>query len=116
MPDHKYATLDADIMADLSEDASLLSELRDLFLTEAPSQLDTMTQARGRGDADLIARAAHRLKGTAVTFGAKNMQQLCLDIEKLAGAGSLSDVEALIERLRVECDQVSRALDQVLAV
>ncbi len=114
MPDLEHATLDADMIAALSEDGSLLRELRDLFLTEAPSQLDTLAQARGLGDANLVAQAAHRLKGTAVTFGAKDMQQLCLDIEQLARAGLLADVKALIERLRVECDRVRLALDEAL--
>jgi HPt (histidine-containing phosphotransfer) domain-containing protein len=114
MPHNEYATLDADMIAALREDGSLLCELRDLFLTEAPGQLDTMAQAGDRGDANLVAQAAHRLKGTAVTFGAKDMQQLCLDIEQLAHAGSLTDVEAFIERLRVECDRVRRALDEAL--
>ncbi len=114
MPDLEHATLDADMIATLMEDGSLLRELRDLFLTEAPSQLDKMAQARRCGDANLVAQAAHRLRGTAATFGAKDMQQLCLDIEQLVRNGSLAEVTALIERLRVECDRVRLALDEAL--
>jgi len=114
IPDNEHGALDPDMIAALSEDGSLLCELRDLFLTEAPDQLDALAQACIRSDANLVAQAAHRLKGTAVTFGAKDMQQLCLDIEQVARAGSLVDVEPLIECLRVECDRVRRALDQAL--
>jgi HPt (histidine-containing phosphotransfer) domain-containing protein len=115
MANDEPAALDADTIAALSEDGSLLRELRDLFLTEGPLQLETLAQARGRGDANLVAQAAHRLKGTAVTFGAKDMQQLCLDIEQLAHAGSLPDTQPLIDRLRLECERVRQALDQALA-
>jgi two-component system, sensor histidine kinase and response regulator len=114
MSDNQPGALDADMIAALREDGSLLGELRDLFLTEAPGQLDALAQACSRSDANLIAQTAHRLKGTAVTFGAKDMQQLCLDLEQLASAGSLGEVQALIERLRLECDRVRQALDAAL--
>jgi two-component system sensor histidine kinase/response regulator len=115
MPNHDLSPLDTDAIGALREDGSLLRELRDLFITEAPDQLDAMVQACADGDAKLLAQAAHRLKGTAVTFGAKDMRQLCLEIEQLGLAGSLNEVEALIERLRGECERVRHALDAAVA-
>ncbi|MGO9057372.1 MAG: Hpt domain-containing protein [Candidatus Binataceae bacterium] len=114
MPSHDAGPLDTDTIGALREDRSLLREIRDLFVTEAPDQLDAMVQACANRDTKLLAQAAHRLKGTAVTFGANGMRQLCLEIEQLGLAGSLHEVEALIERLRAECDRVRHALDEAL--
>ena len=96
MPSQNGGALDADTIGALREDGSLLRELRDLFATEAPDQLDAMARARAGGDAKLLSQAAHRLKGTAVTFGANDMKRLCLVIEEAARAGSLDRVGALI--------------------
>jgi HPt (histidine-containing phosphotransfer) domain-containing protein len=106
--------VDADTIAALREDGSLLRELRDLFAVEAPGQVSTMIEARNRGDAMAVSQAAHRLKGTAFTFGANEMVRACQEIEQLARAGSLSGIEQMIEHLSAECDRVKLALDQAL--
>lgn len=116
MPGDDHSPLDQNTIGLLREDGSLLRELRDLFDTETRDQLDAMVHARARGQATPVSQAAHRLKGTAVTLGATEMQQLCIEIEQLANAGALNEIQAVIERLRTECDRVSCALDEALNV
>ncbi len=109
------SAIDAATIAALrEEDDSLLRELRDLFAAETAEQLPRMRQAYGEGDAKTVAMGAHRLKGSAVTFGAGEMQRRCLEIETLAKAGAMRDVERLIDELGNECNRVQSSLDQVI--
>jgi two-component system, sensor histidine kinase and response regulator len=107
--------IDAAIVAALQEDdGSLLRELRDLFAAEASEQLARMLQAFQEGDATMLATAAHRLKGSAVTFGAWEMQSRCIDLETLAKAGKIKEAQPLIDELASECQRVTSSLDQII--
>ncbi len=103
----------ATIMA-LREDGSLLRELRDLFASEAPEQLQRMLNGYRLRDCSTVAQAAHRLKGTAVTFGAEGMQRICIEIEGQARKGALDGVERKMRDLSAECDRVLVALDAAI--
>jgi HPt (histidine-containing phosphotransfer) domain-containing protein len=104
----------ATIMALQEDGGSLLRELRDLFCTEAPEQLAKMLEGRRNADAKTVALPAHRLKGTAVTFGAGEMQRLCLEIEQRSRGGAVDGVDHIIQELSAECDRVKLALDQAI--
>ena len=108
------SVVDAETIMALQEDGSLLRELRDLFSTEAPEQLGKMLDGHRNGDAKAVALAAHRLKGTAVTFGAGEMQRICIEIEGLARGGGLDGVERMMQELSPEFDRVKLALDEAL--
>jgi HPt (histidine-containing phosphotransfer) domain-containing protein len=98
----------------LQEDGSLLRELTELFACEAPEQLCKMRDAQRQGDSNQVAQAAHRLKGTAVTFGAAEMQRMCIDIEARARGGALDGVDRIIQELGAEVERVKAALDQAI--
>jgi HPt (histidine-containing phosphotransfer) domain-containing protein len=108
------SAVDAETIMALREDGSLLCELRDLFCTEAPDQLDKMRDGYRSADPKAVGLAAHRLKGTAVTFGAGVMQRLCLEIEAQARDGTVEGVDRKIQELSAECDRVKVALDQAV--
>ncbi len=110
----EISPVDAATLTALREDGSLLRELRDLFASEAPEQLERMLAARRQGDANVVAQAAHRLKGTAVTFGAQKMQRLCVELEAAARGGALDGMARTIAALSAECERVKAALDQAV--
>ncbi len=112
--DATISAVDAAALAALKEDGSLLRELRDLFAVEAPEQVARMRDAQRQGDGKAMAQAAHRLKGTATTFGAQQMQGMCIELEKLAQGDTLEGAESKIQALSAECDRVKAALDQAL--
>lgn len=114
MVDADPAAIDAATIEALQEEGPLLRELRDLFASEAPEQLSKMLEAFRRGDAPTMAMAAHRLKGSAVTFGAWEMQRRCLEVENLGKSGALAGVDRLIAELVRECERVKSSLDQVV--
>jgi CheY-like chemotaxis protein/HPt (histidine-containing phosphotransfer) domain-containing protein len=95
-----------------------LVELIDLFLREAPTQLDTMSDAVAKNDYSSLSRtisAATALKGSASNLGARNLAALCDEIELTAKTWMLADATPLIERAREEFGRVRAALERIKA-
>jgi CheY-like chemotaxis protein len=96
--------------------ADPLAELIDLFLKEAPAQLDTMSDAVAKNDIWSLSRtisAATALKGSSSNLGARNLAALCDEIEMTAKTWMLSDTLPLIERAREELSRVRFALEKI---
>jgi HPt (histidine-containing phosphotransfer) domain-containing protein len=106
--------VDAETIETLRADGSLLAELKELFITEAATQLSAMAEGNRQGDAKTVAMAAHRLKGSAVTFGAHEMQRICIELEQVAKSGALSGIEEMMQHLSAECERVKLALDEAV--
>ena len=87
-----------------------LLDLIDLFMTEAPTRLATLTSALGAGDSSTAQRTAHTLKSTAAIFGAETMQAIAAAAELAARAGEFQEVARLLAPLRTATEQVRRAL------
>lgn len=62
-------------------DENFLKELVQIFLRRAPELLETLNHAVLRKDSSAVAQAAHALKGTSSSMGAKLMAQICETIE-----------------------------------
>lgn len=95
-----------------------LAELIDLFLREAPAQLDIMSEAVAKNDIWSLSRtisAATALKGSASNLGARNLAALCDEIEMTAKTWMLSDILPVIERAREELARVRFALEKIKA-
>jgi len=81
-------------------DADLLRELVGLFLESYPQQQDELVRAAEAGDTKTAARAAHTLKSSLSTLGAKPIARLAQRIEIALTQGDLSSATPLVERLR----------------
>jgi CheY-like chemotaxis protein len=93
-----------------------LVELIDLFLQEAPAQVQAMESALAQNDYTSLSRtlsAATSLKGSASNLGARNLAALCDEIEQTARKWSLADVLPLIERTQLELTRVRDALEKI---
>lgn len=91
-------------------------ELADLFLKEAPSQLQALELAVNQNDYTSLAKAisaATSLKGSSGNLGARNLAALCDEIEQTAKNWSLEEVLPLVERAREELGRVQEALEKV---
>lgn len=96
--------------------ADPLVELIDLFLREAPAQLDVMSDAVAKNNLSSLSRtlsAATALKGSAGNLGARNLAALCDEIEQTAKTWMLADTQPLIERAREEFSRVRIALERI---
>lgn len=83
-------------------DESLVSELAQLFLETASSQMRAIRAAVERRDAHALKAAAHRLRGAVATFGAESAAELSLALESTATTGDFSGARDLAARLDAE--------------
>jgi HPt (histidine-containing phosphotransfer) domain-containing protein len=112
--DNSCATLSFDPAALLERvegDAELLREIVDLFAADSPRLLEELRQASASGDADLLKRAAHTLKGAASNFGAVAVVDIARDLEMMGREGNLTGAPAVCGRL----EQTLRAFEDGLA-
>lgn len=90
-----------------------LPELIDLFLEEAPAQINLLEAAALENNESSLARvyrAAAALKGNAGNLGVRNLAALCDEIEQTARNWSLSEVVPLVERARQEFARARESL------
>jgi len=105
------APVDEETLAQLKAECNnLLSDLIDIYNTETPINLHKLEESLATGDDRGAALAAHTLKGTAVTFGAKRMQILAAEIEQAARTGLIEKATAPLKLFESECNRVREAL------
>ncbi|HEX2831858.1 MAG TPA: ATP-binding protein [Thermoanaerobaculia bacterium] len=90
----------------LGDNAPLLARVREAFERQTPELLASMRDALARGDADALARHAHKLKGSLSYFPGRG-ENLAREVEGAARAGELNraaglipEVESAVEKLR----------------
>src|SRR5690348_1804241 len=70
-------------------DLDLLKEIAALFLEEYPRELDDLRTAIRTGDAHMLERTAHGLKGSVANFGARAAVDAAFLLEQFGKAGKL---------------------------
>lgn len=100
----------ATIAALRDEGDNLLTELIEIFTTEAPCQMTELERALAQQESAAAARIAHTLKGTAGVFGASMMESLAARIERSARRASFGDAIDACGPLRVEIARVMATL------
>ena len=105
--------LDRGVLQGLRElgDADLLSELVDLFLEDAPPQLEALRGAVEGGDASSVERVAHALKGSCGNMGAAQMAAICAELQDIGTSGDLTRAPQLLGQLEAEFGRVRPALE-----
>jgi HPt (histidine-containing phosphotransfer) domain-containing protein len=68
-------------------------------------------QALAQGQAAEVRRAAHTLKSTSATFGAKALSELARQLEYRARDGILEGVEALLDQIQAAYERTWAALE-----
>jgi HPt (histidine-containing phosphotransfer) domain-containing protein len=80
-------------------DVELLREVVGLFLDDYPQSLEMIRDAVVRGDRAGLERHAHSLKGSVATFGAEQVFEAALALEKQGRSGDLSGAADGLHRL-----------------
>lgn len=96
-------------------DDEFMVELIDLYLGDAPGQLEALGQAVARQDATAVSAAAHKLKGSCGNIGAEGLVSLCQQIEASGKASRLDGLAELLRQVRLEFAEVNQALQGVKA-
>lgn len=103
MPDSSEADLptwDRPGLVDrIGGDEDLARELGALFAAELPELIEAVRSAVEQGDLEATDRAAHTLNGAAANVGAEAFQAAAMTIQRLAGAGRLTEARRVVDRL-----------------
>jgi CheY-like chemotaxis protein/HPt (histidine-containing phosphotransfer) domain-containing protein len=102
----------------MPEKADPLAELIDMFLREAPAQLDVMGKSVASTDADALSRAlsaATALKGSAANLGARNLAALADEFVQASKTGYLSMSLPLVRKAQGALEQARIALGKIKA-
>ncbi|HEY0158418.1 MAG TPA: response regulator [Thermoanaerobaculia bacterium] len=84
------------------------------FREDVPSRLDALRAAASSGDANDLALAAHALKSSSGSVGAKRMYTVASQLEVAARAGRLDGATAAIEQLGAEFTRVMVAYNGIV--
>jgi signal transduction histidine kinase/HPt (histidine-containing phosphotransfer) domain-containing protein/DNA-binding NarL/FixJ family response regulator len=95
----------------LQED--IVGELVEVFLEQAPQQVEALRGAATTGAYDLLRRTAHTLKGDAAAWGAHDLQRRCAEIEELTPSDVTHSFAEHLAALERELARVSAALREL---
>ena len=70
-----------------------------LFRKTVDENLPALCQATSAGDAELVRKGAHLIKGISANIGANQMLSVCDELEQNARQGTLAGAEAQAEQL-----------------
>jgi CheY-like chemotaxis protein/HPt (histidine-containing phosphotransfer) domain-containing protein len=105
--------LDRDVLDQLREDLGGTSPLREVirsFLDQTPSVLSALRDAAARADVSSIRRAAHMIKGTSSTLGARELSEQCAEIERIGQTGCIADAGSRVIALEASYRTIEAAL------
>jgi CheY-like chemotaxis protein len=98
-------------LADVSgDDAEFMMELVNAFLSGGEDTVQELRAAVELGDAVVIGRAAHKLKGAAANLHVNNLATMCFDLETRAKSGQKVDWRADLEKVAAEFARVGQSL------
>ena len=88
--------------APVEGEPDLVVELIDLYAEDAPRRLAAIRSAWAARDLAALRRAAHGLKGSSASLGARQVEILCEELERLSDQELLQEGEMLLARLERE--------------
>jgi PAS domain S-box-containing protein len=95
-------------------DRGLLAEIAGIFLSDIPAMLESVKAAQTAGDPAALTRAAHRVKGSVLTFAAGPSSDAALALEQLGRTGEMAGADRLVRTLELELDRLASALKPLL--
>ncbi len=92
--------------------AQLMGDLIDIFLDDAPKKVADIVAAARLEDPQTLRDAAHPLKSSSASLGAKAFSELCQQLEEMGIKQDLNGAGQMAEALAVEYERVRNALVQ----
>ncbi|WP_242058431.1 response regulator [Microcoleus sp. FACHB-SPT15] len=96
-----------------SDADSVLAEMIDCYLEDAPKLMDAIASAIAQADAMQLRQAAHTLKSSSLTLGATTLANFCRKIEEMSRSGISDYGEDKLQQLEAELERVLDALQIV---
>ena len=88
--------------AQVEGEPDLIVELIDLYAEDTPRRLAAIRSAWAAGDLAALRRAAHGLKGSSASLGARQVEMICEKLERSSGKELLQGGETLLTCLERE--------------
>jgi two-component system sensor histidine kinase/response regulator len=95
-------------------DKDFFKEMLQEFLSYAPKQLEKLAEAIKTGEAKVVEREAHSLKGAADNLGVKPIADIALRLEVLGRTGDLAGAEEIVSNLRTAFEHLEEYIDKSL--
>ena len=102
-----------DLLASVGGDTSFLEELIDTYLSDAPSLLAQLDAGLAARNADEFRRAAHSLKSTSASLGARGLSATAKEMEMMGKAGTLDGAAEKLSQAGAEFVLVRAELQRV---
>jgi PAS domain S-box-containing protein len=99
----------------VDDDGSVLAEVIQLYLQEAPDYLRTLRNALEGGRLADLGRSAHAVKSASLNIGARALSDLCGRLERQAKSGESAGTAELVAGIGVLMERVRNALAAELA-
>ncbi len=88
----------------------IIPQIVDSYLASTPPLLERLREAAGRGDSNGLREHAHALKSSSGTVGARNLAELCKELEHVARQGAVPDAEEQVAGIWEEYKRAQEAL------
>lgn len=94
-----------ELLSRVDGDMHLVKELAGIFIDDYPQLMHEIQDAIACGDADLLQKTAHTLKGSVGNFAAKSVFNAALRLERIGSSGDLSGAREAYIALeeKIEC-------------
>jgi HPt (histidine-containing phosphotransfer) domain-containing protein len=96
------ALFDAQFLLEEYGDEALVRDLAKLLIETVPVQIDALRSAVNSGDGSALRAAAHKLRGSIVSFGATSAVETARQLEAMGAAGDLTGADALVPALAAD--------------
>ncbi len=94
------------LVALLDGDPDLIITIVDSFLDDCPDYMDAIREAVETGDAEVLKREAHGLKGAAGSLRAQSASEAAEALEEMGRSDDFAEAEAALETLEQEIDRL----------
>jgi HPt (histidine-containing phosphotransfer) domain-containing protein len=91
-------------------DPVFLAELVDVYLQDAPEQIQQMRAGLASGDIEGVRRAAHSLKSNSASLGANRLANAARELEMIAKSSTLEGGNAMVVSIEAEYAELVPAL------
>jgi CheY-like chemotaxis protein len=92
----------------------LFDRILSIYLESSPELVDALTEAVAKEDSEQLHSAAHSLKSTSASLGAKYLASLCRDLELKGRNGEVETAAPVLDELTAEFKKVTVALGKEL--
>jgi signal transduction histidine kinase/PleD family two-component response regulator len=94
----------------LGGDIVTYDEIIDVFLQDVPKQIHTLEDAILRGDAPIVQRQGHTLRGASANVGAVRLEKAAVQLEKASEKTDLRQAVEVLDRIKAEFNRLEHTL------